>query len=124
MSPILKQLLHVFIHIATSLVFLISRILLFFKFSIPRILLGHITFISLFLQENNVIVLIFKVHTPWCFSCETTSKQIEKLAKHFKGLEHLTFARIDVSANEHPKLEVSVPKIFLEVQVILIYCTD
>jgi len=39
-------------------------------------------------------------------SCETTSKQVEKLAKHFKGLENLVFARIDASANEHPKLQV------------------
>jgi protein disulfide-isomerase A1 len=39
-------------------------------------------------------------------SCETTTKQIEKLAKHFKGVDNLVFARIDASANEHPKLLV------------------
>lgn len=32
---------------------------------------------------------------------------MEKLAKHFKGLENLAFARIDASVNEHPKLQVS-----------------
>jgi protein disulfide-isomerase A1 len=46
------------------------------------------------------------VYTPWCISCETTTKQIEKLAKHFKGVDNLVFARIDASANEHPKLLV------------------
>lgn len=63
------------------------------------------TFDDLILSSPKNILL--EVHTPWCFSCETTSKQIEKLVKHFKGLEHLTFARIDASANEHPKLEVN-----------------
>lgn len=50
--------------------------------------------------------VLLEVHTPWCIKCEATSKQIEKLAKHFKGLDNLTFARIDASANEHPKLQV------------------
>ncbi|KAL1829219.1 hypothetical protein ACET3Z_007631 [Daucus carota] len=63
------------------------------------------TFDSLVLESNKNVFL--EVHTPWCFSCETTSKQVEKLAKHFKGLETLTFARIDASANEHPKLQVN-----------------
>ncbi|WMV22347.1 hypothetical protein MTR67_015732 [Solanum verrucosum] len=31
---------------------------------------------------------------------------MEKLAKHFKGLDNLIFARIDASLNEHPKLQV------------------
>jgi protein disulfide-isomerase A1 len=39
-------------------------------------------------------------------NCEALSKQIEKLAKHFKGFENLVFARIDASANEHTKLQV------------------
>lgn len=57
------------------------------------------------------MLIVFKIHTPWCLNCETTSKQVEKLAKHFKGLENLVFAKIDASANEHPKLEVSVHKV-------------
>jgi protein disulfide-isomerase A1 len=28
------------------------------------------------------------------------------LSQHFKGFENLVFARIDASANEHPKLTV------------------
>ena len=52
-----------------------------------------------------------QVHTPWCIGCETTSKHVEKLAKHFKGLDNLVFARIDASTNEHPKLQVSAMKI-------------
>jgi hypothetical protein len=48
-----------------------------------------------------------KVHTPWCVDCEAISKNVEKLAKHFNGLDNLKFARIDASVNEHPKLKVS-----------------
>lgn len=48
----------------------------------------------------------FKIHTPWCINCETTSKQMEKLVKHFEGLENLVFARIDASTNEHAHLQV------------------
>ncbi|XP_009421211.2 protein disulfide isomerase-like 1-5 [Musa acuminata AAA Group] len=51
--------------------------------------------------------IFLEVYTPWCFDCEATSKQIEKLAKHFKGLENLKFARIDASSNEHPKLQIN-----------------
>ncbi|PSS07434.1 Protein disulfide isomerase-like [Actinidia chinensis var. chinensis] len=62
------------------------------------------TFDDLILSSPKNILL--EVHTPWCINCETTSKQVEKLAKHFKGLDNLIFARIDASANEHPKLQV------------------
>lgn len=31
---------------------------------------------------------------------------MEKLAKHFKGLDNLVFAKIDAAGNEHPKLQV------------------
>ncbi|KAH6782161.1 PDI-like 1-6 [Perilla frutescens var. hirtella] len=55
---------------------------------------------------NSPANIILEVHTPWCITCETTSKQVEKLAKHFKGLDNLVFARIDASTNEHPKLQV------------------
>ncbi|BFG24493.1 hypothetical protein CerSpe_107670 [Prunus speciosa] len=54
-------------------------------------------------SHKNVLLEVF---TPWCINCETTSKHVEKLAKHFKGLDNLVFARIDASANEHPKLQV------------------
>lgn len=49
--------------------------------------------------------VLLEVYTPWCLNCDTTSKQIEKLAKHFKSLDNLIFARIDASANEHPRLQ-------------------
>lgn len=62
------------------------------------------TFDDLVLSNSKNIIL--EIHTPWCLNCETTTKQVEKLAKHFKGLENLVFARIDASVNEHPKLEV------------------
>jgi len=54
-----------------------------------------------------------QVFTPWCINCETTSKQVEKLAKHYKGSSNLIFARIDASANEHPNLQVRVMKSFV-----------
>ncbi|XP_020207731.1 protein disulfide isomerase-like 1-6 [Cajanus cajan] len=55
-------------------------------------------------SEKDVLLEVF---TPWCMNCEATSKQVEKLAKHYKGSSNLIFARIDASANEHPKLEVN-----------------
>ncbi|KAK7402299.1 hypothetical protein VNO78_14452 [Psophocarpus tetragonolobus] len=51
--------------------------------------------------------VLLEVFTPWCINCEATSKQVEKLAKHYKGSSNLLFARIDASANEHPKLQVN-----------------
>ncbi|CAN6927885.1 unnamed protein product [Brassica oleracea] len=54
-------------------------------------------------QEN----VLLEVHTPWCVNCEAMSKQVVKLAKHFKGFENLVFARIDSSTNEHAKLQVN-----------------
>ncbi|XP_010479733.1 PREDICTED: protein disulfide isomerase-like 1-5 [Camelina sativa] len=62
------------------------------------------TFDELVLNSHENVLL--EVHTPWCVKCEAVSKQVEKLAKHFKGFENLVFARIDASANEHTKLEV------------------
>ncbi|KAL6568154.1 Thioredoxin-like domain [Orobanche hederae] len=62
------------------------------------------TFDEMVLSSPQNIVL--EVHTPWCIACETTSKQVEKMAKHFDGLDNLVFARIDASANEHPNLQV------------------
>ncbi|KAH7865783.1 hypothetical protein Vadar_011130 [Vaccinium darrowii] len=63
------------------------------------------TFEDLILSSPQNILL--EVHTPWCVNCEATSKKVEKLAKHFKGLDDLIFARIDASANEHPKLQIN-----------------
>lgn len=62
------------------------------------------TFDDLVLSSPKNVLL--EVHTPWCIACETISKQVEKLAKHFKGLDSLTFARLDASSNEHPLLQV------------------
>ncbi|OAY53008.1 protein disulfide isomerase-like 1-6 [Manihot esculenta] len=62
------------------------------------------TFDGLVLNSPKNVLL--EVYTPWCINCETTSKKIEKLAKHFKGLENLVFGKIDASANEHAKLQV------------------
>ncbi|XP_031277725.1 protein disulfide isomerase-like 1-6 isoform X2 [Pistacia vera] len=68
-----------------------------------KIIVGK-TFDDLVLGSPENVLL--EVHTPWCINCETTSKQMEKLAKHFKGLDNLVFAKIDAAGNEHPKLQV------------------
>ncbi|KAJ4718117.1 putative Protein disulfide isomerase [Melia azedarach] len=62
------------------------------------------TFDDLVLNSPENVLL--EIHTPWCIKCETTSKQIEKLASHFKGLDNLVIAKIDASMNEHPKLHL------------------
>ncbi|OMO54085.1 Thioredoxin-like protein [Corchorus capsularis] len=70
------------------------------------------TFDDLVLNSPKNVLL--EVYTPWCINCDTTSKQVEKLAKHFKGLDNLVFVKIDASANEHPKLQVDdYPSLFL-----------
>ncbi|XP_058113917.1 protein disulfide isomerase-like 1-6 isoform X2 [Magnolia sinica] len=51
--------------------------------------------------------VLLEVYTPWCMTCEKMSKEIEKLATHFKGVDNLLFARIDASSNEHPKLQIN-----------------
>uniref|UniRef100_A0A0A9DW16 Pdi5 n=1 Tax=Arundo donax TaxID=35708 RepID=A0A0A9DW16_ARUDO len=63
------------------------------------------TFDSSVLESPQNVFL--EVHTPWCVDCEAISKNVEKLAKHFSGLDNLKFARIDASVNEHPKLQVN-----------------
>nr|AFK38080.1 unknown [Lotus japonicus] len=55
-------------------------------------------------SKNDVLLEVF---SPWCFNCEEISKQVEKLAKHYKGSSNLKFAKIDGSANEHPQLQVN-----------------
>lgn len=62
------------------------------------------TFDELVLSNPRNVLL--EVHTPWCINCDATSKQMEKLAKHFKAMDNLIFAKIDASANEHSKLQV------------------
>ncbi|KAM3207782.1 hypothetical protein ACQJBY_062825 [Aegilops geniculata] len=70
------------------------------------------TFDSSVLQSPHNVLL--EAHAPWCVDCEAISKNIEKLAKHFSGLDNLKFARIDASVNEHPKLQVNnYPTLFL-----------
>ncbi|XP_062228134.1 protein disulfide isomerase-like 1-5 [Phragmites australis] len=70
------------------------------------------TFDSSVLESPENIFL--EVYTPWCVDCEAISKNVEKLAKQFSGLDSLKFARIDASVNEHPKLQVNnYPTLFL-----------
>ncbi|XP_010249710.1 PREDICTED: protein disulfide isomerase-like 1-6 [Nelumbo nucifera] len=74
------------------------------KGAIVQTIVGR-TFDDLVLSSPRDVLL--EVHTPWCLNCETTNKQIEKLAKHFKKLDNLIFAKIDASSNEHPKLQIN-----------------
>jgi len=70
------------------------------------------TFDSSVLESPHNVFL--EVYTPWCVDCEAISKNVEKLAKHFSGLDNLKFARIDASVNEHPKLKVNnYPTLFI-----------
>ncbi|XP_062233546.1 protein disulfide isomerase-like 1-5 [Phragmites australis] len=70
------------------------------------------TFESSVLENPQNVFL--EVYTPWCLDCEAISKNVEKLAKQFSGLDNLKFARIDASVNEHPKLQVNnYPTLFL-----------
>ncbi|KAK7261815.1 hypothetical protein RIF29_28136 [Crotalaria pallida] len=67
-----------------------------------RVIVGK-TFENAILSSKESVLL--EVFAPWCITCETISKHVEKLAKHYKGSSNLIFARIDASVNEHPKLQ-------------------
>ncbi|KAK9148798.1 hypothetical protein Scep_007555 [Stephania cephalantha] len=71
--------------------------------AVVRTVVGK-TFDDVVLKSSQNVRL--EVHAPWCIKCEEMSKQVEKLAKHFKGLNDLIIAKIDASVNEHPKLQV------------------
>ncbi|KAJ0962901.1 hypothetical protein J5N97_028023 [Dioscorea zingiberensis] len=63
------------------------------------------TFDSSVLESSENVFL--EVYTPWCIDCDATSKQIEKLAKHFEGVDNLKFGRYDASLNENPNLQIN-----------------
>ncbi|KAK7335937.1 hypothetical protein VNO80_28083 [Phaseolus coccineus] len=69
-----------------------------------HVIVGKTFDVEILSSKKDVLLEVF---TPWCINCEATSKQVEKLAKHYKGSSNLIFARIDASANEHPNLQVN-----------------
>jgi len=68
-----------------------------------RVVVGK-TFDDIVLNSSQDVLL--ELYAPWCVNCKSVSKLTEKVAKHFKGITSLLVARIDVSANEHPNLQV------------------
>lgn len=47
-----------------------------------------------------------QVSTTYCYDCEAVAKSFTKLAKHFKGLTSIVFAKVDPTNNDHPELQV------------------
>lgn len=68
-----------------------------------RVVVGK-NFDDIVLNSSQDVLL--ELYAPWCVNCKSMSKLTEKVAKHFKGITSLVIARIDVSANEHPNLQV------------------
>lgn len=68
-----------------------------------RVVVGK-NFDDIVLNSSQDVLL--ELYAPWCVNCKSVSKLTEKVAKHFKGITSLLVAKIDVSANEHPKLQV------------------
>eukprot|EP00252_Welwitschia_mirabilis_P010193 TRINITY_DN23360_c0_g1_i1.p1 TRINITY_DN23360_c0_g1~~TRINITY_DN23360_c0_g1_i1.p1 ORF type:complete len:539 (+),score=107.16 TRINITY_DN23360_c0_g1_i1:266-1882(+) len=68
-----------------------------------RVVVGK-TFNEIVLHSSEDVLL--EVYTTWCPNCKALSKLIQKLARHFRSVPSVTVAKIDISANEHPNLQV------------------
>eukprot|EP00244_Chara_vulgaris_P009100 TRINITY_DN377_c0_g1_i3.p1 TRINITY_DN377_c0_g1~~TRINITY_DN377_c0_g1_i3.p1 ORF type:complete len:623 (-),score=226.40 TRINITY_DN377_c0_g1_i3:189-2018(-) len=62
------------------------------------------TFESIVLDESKDVLL--EVYAPWCGHCQSLEPVYKKLAKKFRDIPSVVIAKIDGTANEHPRLEV------------------
>ncbi|CAM6092292.1 unnamed protein product [Calypogeia fissa] len=70
------------------------------------------TFDKLVLKNPKDVLLL--VSTSYCHDCESVTKSFTKLAKNYKDLTSIVFAKVDASKNDHPELKVqNYPTILL-----------
>mmetsp|Transcript_13651 Transcript_13651/g.44912 ORF Transcript_13651/g.44912 Transcript_13651/m.44912 type:complete len:531 (-) Transcript_13651:554-2146(-) len=62
------------------------------------------TFEKVCFDESKDVLL--EVYAPWCGHCKSLEPTYKKLAKRFKDVDSVVIAKLDGTANEHPKLEV------------------
>uniref|UniRef100_A0A0E0MDH9 Protein disulfide isomerase-like 1-4 n=1 Tax=Oryza punctata TaxID=4537 RepID=A0A0E0MDH9_ORYPU len=45
----------------------------------------------------------WKIYAPWCGHCQALEPTYNKLGKHLRGIDSLVIAKMDGTANEHPR---------------------
>ncbi|XP_066329067.1 protein disulfide isomerase-like 1-4 [Miscanthus floridulus] len=53
------------------------------------------------LDESKDVLL--EIYAPWCGHCQSLEPTYNKLAKHLRGVDSLVIAKMDGTANEHPR---------------------
>ncbi|GBG82287.1 hypothetical protein CBR_g34571 [Chara braunii] len=62
------------------------------------------TFESIVLDDSKDVLL--EAYAPWCGHCQSLEPIYKKLGKKFRNIPSVVIAKIDATANEHPRLEV------------------
>ncbi|OEL22835.1 Protein disulfide isomerase-like 1-4 [Dichanthelium oligosanthes] len=61
----------------------------------------------LFFTLHHCPILCFEpgamIYAPWCGHCQSLEPTYNKLAKHLRGIDSLVIAKMDGTANEHPR---------------------
>ncbi|RAL40285.1 hypothetical protein DM860_006355 [Cuscuta australis] len=65
-----------------------------------KIVVGN-NFDEIVLDESKDVLL--EIYAPWCGHCQSLEPVYNKLAKHLKGIDSLVIAKMDGTANEHPR---------------------
>lgn len=65
-----------------------------------KIVVGD-NFDEIVLDESKDVLL--ELYAPWCGHCQSLEPTYNKLAKHLRGIESLVIAKMDGTANEHPR---------------------
>jgi protein disulfide-isomerase A1 len=46
---------------------------------------------------------LLEIYAPWCGHCQELEPTYNKLGKHLRGIDSLVIAKMDGTANEHPR---------------------
>jgi protein disulfide-isomerase A1 len=49
---------------------------------------------------------LLEIYAPWCGHCQELEPTYNKLGKHLRGIDSLVIAKMDGTANEHPRAKV------------------
>nr|CAB3445189.1 unnamed protein product [Digitaria exilis]CAB3448465.1 unnamed protein product [Digitaria exilis]CAB3503199.1 unnamed protein product [Digitaria exilis] len=58
------------------------------------------------LDESKDVLL--EIYAPWCGHCQSLEPTYNKLGKHLRGIDSLVIAKMDGTANEHPRAKVRI----------------
>ncbi|KAF0920000.1 hypothetical protein E2562_032451 [Oryza meyeriana var. granulata] len=56
---------------------------------------------------------LLEIYAPWCGHCQTLEPTYNKLGKHLHGIDSLVIAKMDGTANEHPRAKIYFSPILL-----------